>query len=318
MPVDMMRICLTSSPPLCPFLNNCGNRQSSSATVLLPHRPCLVSAHCSNTNSSNFATPSTASATTTAESGRSQTWLQTKKTVVFADSRGLALTAVHVFDKSDDDPLTELQFQLSEEDGMAARLLLGDITDAGGSDIVLDFIQPGVDYLELRNRLKTQQVCLDTCSVQERLLSGTVQVQNLCFEKLVSVRITFDSWHTFQDFPCQYLNKVYGCPDIDIFTFSIALPAVLKLPDEMEFCIQYQTEDKTYWDNNCGNNYRLTVVYPSARGNSDAAGVESHKRCEASKMQEMVFDHFGSPRTSVGIFPVWQSWGQLETGALYW
>lgn len=44
--------------------------------------------------------------------------------MVFADSRGLALTAVHVFD--------ELQFQLAEIEGATAALHLGAGTGEGG------------------------------------------------------------------------------------------------------------------------------------------------------------------------------------------
>lgn len=42
-------------------------------------------------------------------------WLRKKKkkSVVFADSQGLALTVVNVFNKADEDLLTELQFHLS-------------------------------------------------------------------------------------------------------------------------------------------------------------------------------------------------------------
>lgn len=51
-----------------------------------------------------------------------------KKNVVFADSRGLALTAVHIFDEAEENLLTELQFQLTEIEGATAGLHLGDDT----------------------------------------------------------------------------------------------------------------------------------------------------------------------------------------------
>lgn len=51
-----------------------------------------------------------------------------KKNVVFADSRGLALTAVHIFDEAEENLLTELQFQLTEIEGATAGLHLGDNT----------------------------------------------------------------------------------------------------------------------------------------------------------------------------------------------
>lgn len=51
-----------------------------------------------------------------------------KKSVVFADSRGLALTAVHVFSKAEDSVLSELQFRLTEIEGTTAGLNLVDDT----------------------------------------------------------------------------------------------------------------------------------------------------------------------------------------------
>lgn len=49
-----------------------------------------------------------------------------KKNVVFADSRGLALTAVHIFDEAEENLLTELQFQLTAIEGATTGLHLGD------------------------------------------------------------------------------------------------------------------------------------------------------------------------------------------------
>lgn len=168
-------------------------------------------------------------------------------------------------------------------------------------DLVLDFTPPVADYLDLRNRLKAQHVCLETCFVQEQRLSGTVQVQNLCFKKSVSVRVTFDSWQSFKDVPCQYLNNVYGCDNTNTFSFSLELPELLELGSRVEFCIQYQAEDQTYWDNNHGTNYCLLVLDQVTE-----------------KTEKMEFDPYGSPRTSAGFFPEWQSWGRVDAHAPYW
>ncbi|XP_051276083.1 protein phosphatase 1 regulatory subunit 3C-B isoform X2 [Dicentrarchus labrax] len=274
MPVDMaMRICLASSPPLRSFLSNYDNRCSSSAAALLKHceplRPCLSSF------SSNIATATTTSASTELGGG-APGWLRRKKkkkSVVFADSRGLALTAIHVFDETED-PLAELQFHLTEIEVATVGLHLGDSEEAPdwGPGLVLDFIQPGSDYLDLRNRLKAQQ-----------------------------------------DVPCLFLNNIYGRPDTDTFSFSILVPEVLGPSNTVEFCIQYQTQDHTFWDNNHGNNYRLAVMDGSTES---TVGMERDRGGE--KKEEMEFDPFGSPRTSSGIFPEWQSWGSVETSAPYW
>ncbi|XP_026172043.1 protein phosphatase 1 regulatory subunit 3C-B-like isoform X2 [Mastacembelus armatus] len=328
MPVDMaVRICLASSPPLRSFLSSCDDCcSSSSSPALLQHceplRPCLTSGKCGNTFHNTSITTTTLMSAPAETSGPA--WLtRKKKNVVFADSRGLALTAVHIFNEAEDDLLTELQFHLSEIEGATAGLHLGDDKDPTdcGSGLVLEFTPPAADYLDLRNRLKAQQVCLETCCVQERLLSGTIQVRNICFEKSVSVRITFDSWHTFQDVPGQYLNNVYGCPDTDTFSFSLLVPELIEPSDRVEFCIQYQTQNQTFWDNNHGNNYRLVVAGPNgsmAQSSDSTAQLELQRDRSGETREETEFDPFGSPRTSAGVFPEWQSWGHIETSAPYW
>ncbi|KAM3859368.1 protein phosphatase 1 regulatory subunit 3C-B-like [Diretmus argenteus] len=330
MPVNMaMRICLASSPPLRSFLSNYDNHCTSAASALLrrcgPLRPCLTSGSCGDASGArnNITTMTTAMMTVATTTAGSWTWpRRKKKSVVFADSRGLALTAVCVFNETEDDPLAELQFHLTDLESAKARLGLGD--DQGpsehGSFLVLDFKQPAEDYLELRNRLKAQQVCLESCSVQEHSLSGTIQVRNISFEKCVWVRITFDSWSTFKDVPCRYLNNVYGCPDTDTFSFTIPVLEVLEPSDQVEFCIQYQAQDQTFWDNNHGTNYQLVVSDLDGnptRSTDETTGMKIWRE-EGEERSEMEFDRFGSPRTSAGFFPEWQSWGCIDISAPYW
>lgn len=189
------------------------------------------------------------------------------------------------------------------------------------SVLALDFVEPAADYLHLRNRLKAQHVCLETCSIQERLLSGTVKVQNLSFQKWVWVRITFDVWRSFQDVPCQYMNNVYGCPDTDTFSFSVSVPEDLRPPGAVEFCIQYKAQDQSFWDNNQGTNYRLLLVDLKSSPTRDperAAAPETQRGDLREKREGLEFDPFGSPRTSAGIFPEWQSWGHVESSTPYW
>ncbi|XP_078135291.1 protein phosphatase 1 regulatory subunit 3C-B-like [Sander vitreus] len=333
MPVDVaVRICLANSPPLRSFLGNYDNGFSPAAATLLKRcelqRPCL-------TSDGNTVPKATANCTPSVpvECSGGPAWLQRKKkkkkkkkkkSVVFADDRGLALAAVHVFNEAEDEAIAELQFTLTEIEGAIAGLHRADNDDAAacgpGLVLVLDFEPPAADYLDLRNRLRAQRVCLETCSVHQRLLSGTVQVQNLCFQKSVSVRITFDSWRSFQDVSCWYLNTAYGGPDIETFAFSVPVPEILDPSDRVEFCIQYQTQDQTFWDNNHGKNYRLAD--PNAgrpRSAESPAGLQIQRDHGGEKREQVIeCDPFGSPRTSAGIFPEWQSWGRVETSAPYW
>ena len=191
-----------------------------------------------------------------------------------------------------------------------------DTGDSGG--LVLHFTPPFEDYLELRQRLKAQQVSLENCSIQDGSLAGTIKVQNVSFEKSVSVRITFDLWVSFQDVPCQYLNNVYSCPDTDTFSFDIPLPeAVGESFKRVEFCICYKTQDEIFWDNNHGNNYCLVPSEPEPNPSPKTRGLEEMvEKLEGGRYAEC--DQFGSPRTSTGVFPGWQSWGRIENSAPYW
>lgn len=309
MPVDMaMRICLAHSPPIRTFLSSYEDcRPRSDATASL--RPCI-----STRGGAAAATDPPSSL----RQGRASAKLRPsyKKKVVFADSKGMSLTAIHVFKEFEDDPITELQFNLADLKLPADR------------GLVLDFPQPAADYLDFRNRLKQNQVCLENCTVQERTIAGTVKVRNVCFEKSVSVRITLDAWKTHRDVECTYMNNVYGSPDIDTFAFSLDLPDATAPQEQVEFCIRYQTKENTYWDNNDGVNYRLTAsdaegelsgsVDSVTAAGAPAITTPSPQEFQRTAKQQMEFDQFGSPRTSSGFFPEWQSWGRLENTAIYW
>uniref|UniRef100_A0A096MA00 Protein phosphatase 1 regulatory subunit 3C-B-like n=1 Tax=Poecilia formosa TaxID=48698 RepID=A0A096MA00_POEFO len=267
MPVDMaIRICLASSPPLRSFLSNhdCQYVPAAARPSCRWLRPCLSSGCCDSVSM---------------ETSTSAPRKNSRKSVAFADSQGLALTTVYVF--TEDDPLAELQSHLTELEGATEALDLG-VKDSVelGSGLVLDFTPPAADYLDLRNRLKAQQ----------------------------------DVW-------CRYLNNVYGCPDIDTFTFSVPLPPDLVPSSRVEFCIRYQTKDQVHWDNNLGNNYRLAMADPTGRldqASGRSPGQDVPRDGGRQKTDKMDFDPFGSPRTSSGIFPEWQSWGRVETGGPYW
>ncbi|XP_056432827.1 protein phosphatase 1 regulatory subunit 3C-B [Gadus chalcogrammus] len=320
MPVDMaMRICLASSPPLCSFLGNYDNCRL--ANTLYPRcqdlRPCLAPGHADGNHGYEVSGPPVAISGGRLASSRAAP--PRKKQVVFADARGLALADI-IFYK-EEDPLAELQFHLSDIEGALARLRQeentgSDILDSSG--LVLDFTPPFEDYLDLRQRLKAQQVSLENCSVQDGSLSGTIKVQNVSFEKSVSVRITFDSWISFRDVPCPYLNNVYSCPDTDTFSFDISLPeAVGESSKRVEFCICYTAQDEVFWDNNHGSNYGLVPSEPEPNPCPKTGGLEEVlEKLEGGRYAEC--DQFGSPRTSTGVFPGWQSWGRIENSAPYW
>ncbi|NXA56561.1 PPR3B phosphatase, partial [Nothocercus julius] len=220
-----------------------------------------------------------------------------KKKVSFADSRGLALTMVKVFSEFDD-PL-DLPLNITE----LIDSLVG-LTAAERDSFVLDFVPPASDYLDLRNRLHADCVCLENCTLKERSVAGTVKVKNLAFEKAVRIRMTFDTWKTFTDYPCQYVKDVYEGSDRDTFSFDISLPEGIPSHERVEFAVSFECGGRVYWDSNKGTNYRIT--------RSQLKCAQEAFRPSAGPDFGSAFDQFGSPRCSYGLFAEWPSYSGYE------
>ncbi|KAG8012161.1 Protein phosphatase 1 regulatory subunit 3C [Nibea albiflora] len=103
------------------------------------------------------------------------------KRVVFADSRGLSLTAVREF--SDEEEQSDLDLLPSLQD-------LGSMTEDGYSCTISRLSVPSFEK---------SMIILENCSVNEQAIQGTVRVRNLSFQKDVRVRVTFDSWQSYRD-----------------------------------------------------------------------------------------------------------------------
>lgn len=335
MPMDVaMRFYISHSPPpLRGFLSsyeelqrtkknrvNQANAQSHKQQLYKPLRPCL----------SNQQKTVDIDGGCVGWSSNSSSKMGKKK-VVFADTKGMSLTAIHVFSKFDDEPYQnkhcggiteELQFDMTDLEAATMDLKISSVRS-----LVLDFKQPSADYLDFRNRLLQNSVCLENCSLQERSLTGTVKVRNVGFEKVVQLRATFDSWASFTDVDCTFMNNVYSCQDTDTFAFVLELPAYIPPQNRVEFCICFKAQDQTYWDNNDGKNYVLKHVGWNGEDlnrhlQTSLASAEQKKQSEHKnggvKVLEMEFDQFGSPRMSSGLFPGWQSWGQIDNTVPYW
>ncbi|XP_041644358.1 protein phosphatase 1 regulatory subunit 3C [Cheilinus undulatus] len=195
------------------------------------------------------------------------------KHVVFADSQGLSLTAVREF--SDEEEQADLDLLPSLQD-------LGGMTEDGysctvstccpGTRLKMGFPQPSADFQAFRAKLAESMVILENCSVTDQAIEGTVRVRNISFQKDVSVRITFDSWQSYRDVPCTYVQKRFGGPQTDIFEFHITIPKVLDAKRKIEFCLKYLPggQREPFWDNNNGQNYGIIVSVSShlCRGNN--------------------------------------------------
>ncbi|XP_038816557.1 protein phosphatase 1 regulatory subunit 3C-B-like [Salvelinus namaycush] len=310
MPVDIaMRMYITHSPPLRSFLSSHEDlRARNRANHYKPLRPCISSQRPLEAPSLVWKSPKTTMKTS-----------KGKKRVVFADSKGMSLTAIHVFSKFDEEPaLSNFQFDLIDLENATMELKI-----STKRSLALDFPQPAADYLAFRNQLLKNSVCLENCTLQDKSLTGTVKVRNLGFEKSVHVRVTVDSWKTYTDIDCTFMNNVYSCQDTDTFAFVFKLPRYVPPYNRVEFCICFKSKDQVFWDNNDGKNYILKPigwngedVKTLPKTPAERKKPEEHKN--SSKLLEMGFDQFGSPRSSSGLFLGLQSWGRIENGANYW
>lgn len=306
MPGPMMEFYISSSPPpLCGFfgpyeelqkpqkrLGSCRYKQLSE-----PLRPCLSRQPLVAYHGSKAA----------------------KKKVVFADSKGMSLTAIHVYSSFDDKVVRNRlgggdQIQFAMNDLEAAIV---DLKICSERSLLLDFRQPSADYLNFRNRLIQNSVCLENCLLQEHSLTGTVKVRNVGFQKSVWLRATFDSWASFTDVKCTFLNNVYSCQDADTFAFILDFPKSILPQHRVEFCICYQVQDQTFWDNNDGKNY--TLKHTGWKGD-ELRNLQEDRNLEGTglKLLEIDFDQLGRPCTSSRQFPGWQSGGHMENTVPYW
>ncbi|XP_046872005.1 protein phosphatase 1 regulatory subunit 3C-B-like [Hypomesus transpacificus] len=176
-----------------------------------------------------------------------------KKRVVFADSKGMSLTAVRVLFEIEERPRMIPLPSLRELGAMTNGTVS---TCRQGPQWRLDFQLPAPD---VASRLQDVMVLLENCSVSASAIHGTVRVMNVSYEKDVHIRITFNSWRSYLDAPCAFMQQLYSGHDKDIFEFTVAFPKSLDEKDKIEFCFQYLPGGYTtpFWDNNNGKNYIL-------------------------------------------------------------
>uniref|UniRef100_A0A3Q3W961 CBM21 domain-containing protein n=1 Tax=Mola mola TaxID=94237 RepID=A0A3Q3W961_MOLML len=154
--------------------------------------------------------------------------------VRFVDSLGLELEEGKVF-KVQEQPLKpqHVIFRLQ----MSSEL-------AFGKSLELPYFKPCFpenmgaqpDFLK---HLCKQSVYLEQVLCSEQGITGTVQVLNLAYEKEVTVH--------------------YSHRDNNIFRFRLPVPPFILQPGAiLEFAICYHVKGSEYWDNNNGQNYKLS------------------------------------------------------------
>ncbi|XP_037534613.1 protein phosphatase 1, regulatory subunit 3Db [Nematolebias whitei] len=180
--------------------------------------------------------------------------------VRFVDALGLDLEEVKVF---------RVQEHLLIPQHVMFRLMMSsELTFGKSVELSLPYFKPCFpenlgarpDFLK---RLHAQRVCVDRVMCSEHGIMGTVQVLNLAYEKVVTVHYSFTNWRTHTDTAASWVSAGHpeGCAasDTDLFRFHLPVPPFILQPGAiLEFAVCYSVKGCDYWDNNNGNNYKLS------------------------------------------------------------
>ncbi|XP_018645403.1 protein phosphatase 1 binding protein, putative [Schistosoma mansoni] len=136
-------------------------------------------------------------------------------------------------------------------------------------------------YYEFRQKLEKDYISLENISIIQSTnhpytssikLKGTIKIKNICYEKLVFLRLTKNNWKTFNDYQAVYnsqlslYNTWSNIKRYDTFIFNIHIESDQKYfdpNDKIEFAICFTALNHDhnhnnkieYWDNNNHENY---------------------------------------------------------------
>ena len=182
-----------------------------------------------------------------------------RKSVHFADTKGLALVSTYFFTKE----RTWLETVTEQEHFGRIRTAFRKLRQAKptpGNDEgarLLNYKSP-IPMRQFEENILKNNVCLEKTYCNRNGVYGRIQVKNIAFEKDITVRYTLDSWATFEDRKAKYIPGA-SIGDSDTFFFHIPAP-VSSSQQKMEFAFCYKVSDEIYWDNNFGDNYRLLYL----------------------------------------------------------
>ena len=105
-------------------------------------------------------------------------------------------------------------------------------------------------------RVYRQNVCLESVSCHDLVVTGVIRVTNIGYAKEVTVRFTLDEWRSFRDVWADYLSSTLD-GKTEQFSFRIAVPVDFEVELEIEFAIRYCVSEQEFWDNNFDRNYHI-------------------------------------------------------------
>lgn len=192
--------------------------------------------------------------------------------VSFADAHGLALSSEKIITEHQDhpptfstDPFSKLVEQL--RNSLPKTNVEKDVQNK--KIFSFTFAQPMVEYLKFKEKLERESVALENVVCRNRSLLGTIKVRNISFKKIVTVRMSFDSWKSFIDIDTCYVHNAYENDRYDTFKFNTEVPVEYDPDDKISFCIRYNTDNGEFWDNNSDRNYEMVCNDPNLLRKTD-------------------------------------------------
>jgi protein phosphatase 1 regulatory subunit 3A/B/C/D/E len=125
------------------------------------------------------------------------------------------------------------------------------------TSLVPMFNQPGGGPRFLET-VMVRKICLENAFMDgPSAVSGVVRVENISFQKSVTVKWTVDDWATVTETGCEYMQDS-SKGNMDKFSFKLVVGSSLAVGSRLQFCIKYDC-DGEHWDNNGGVNYVFQV-----------------------------------------------------------
>ena len=90
----------------------------------------------------------------------------------------------------------------------------------------------------------------------KKVLSGTIVLKNLAYQKLVKVRYSTDNWASWKEADAVYSAGITtpngSATGLERWSFSEEIPSSAT---QVKFAVSYTVNGVTYWDNNFGRDY---------------------------------------------------------------
>ncbi|XP_045190755.1 protein phosphatase 1 regulatory subunit 3B-like [Mercenaria mercenaria] len=221
------------------------------------------------------------------------------KKVSFADHKGFALATVRIMTEPSDHPprLTEDVMKSITKDEKAVV--------SGLPPYKLKFTQPASDYMAFRDAIEKNCVSLENVILRDYTVLGTIKVKNICFDKHIFVRCTFDSWKSSQNIEAKFVQPFGGnlVHNFDTFSFEFEIDSHCDTKNKVQFAVCFETPSGQYWDNNSGANYEIVPT--------DFSSAEEHTT-------ELLPTTTLTSKTKAGSWSEYSCWRHVDTSSPYY